>query len=127
MSNHGIGHAGWCAISALVFAAATASAQAGQANGQVSPNGSRADSPFATRAALTARANAADSAARLTKDRKVWEDNMAVLTGIRERLENGDFNVGDRIALRVANVPSLTDTFTVRGGRVLELPDIDRK
>ena len=110
---------------ALVFAAATVNAQAaGQANGQVTADGSRADSPFATRAGLTARANSADSAARATKDRKVWEDNMAALTGVRERLQNGDFNVGDRIALRVANVPALTDTFTVRGGRVLELPDI---
>jgi protein involved in polysaccharide export with SLBB domain len=80
--------------------------------------------PFATRDMLLARANAADSAARATKDRRVWEENAAEITTIRDRLQNGDFNVGDRIVLRVANVPALTDTFTVRGGRVIELPDI---
>jgi hypothetical protein len=125
MSKHGIASVACSAAAALVLAAAAASAQAsGQANGQVTTQGTRAESPFATRDMLLARANTVDSAARLTKDRKVWEDNVAELTSIRERLQNGDFNVGDRIALRVANVPSLTDTFTVRSGRVLELPDI---
>lgn len=84
----------------------------------------RVDAPFASRSALQARVMAADSAARHTNDHKVWEDNVAQMTSIRERLQDGDFNVGDRIALRVANVPALTDTFTVRGGRVIELPDI---
>ena len=113
------------ATAALALAAPVVSAQSGgQANGQVSAQTSRAEAPFATREMLQARIAAADSAARLTKDRKVWEDNVAELTSMRERLQNGDFNVGDRIALRVANVPSLTDTFTVRAGRVLELPDI---
>lgn len=43
---------------------------------------------------------------------------------IRTRLENGDFHVGDRIALVVANEPALTDTFTVRSGRQLTLPSV---
>ncbi|MDB4876559.1 MAG: hypothetical protein JWM41_3005 [Gemmatimonadetes bacterium] len=85
---------------------------------------SRTEAPFATRTSLESRASAADAAARNTGDRKVWEENVAQLTSIRERLRDGDFNVGDRVAVRVANVPALTDTFTVRGGRVLELPDI---
>jgi polysaccharide export outer membrane protein len=84
----------------------------------------RTDAPYATRAELLARANAADSAARNTNDHKVWEDNVADLNMIRDRLQNGDFNVGDRVVLRVANVAALTDTFPVRGGRSLELPDI---
>ena len=85
---------------------------------------SRTQEPFASRSSLEARASAADAAARNTPDRAVWEENVTKLTGIRERLRNGDFNVGDRVVLRVTNVPALTDTFTVRGGRVLELPDI---
>src|SRR6185437_1439873 len=80
--------------------------------------------PFATRSALEARVAAADAGARNASDRKQWADNVADLNSVRERLRDGDFNVGDRVVLRVANVPTLTDTFTVRGGRVLELPDI---
>jgi hypothetical protein len=101
----------WC----LMASALATSAAAAQ---------SRTEAPFATRASLESRAAAADAAARNTPDRKVWEENVAQLTSIRDRLRDGDFNVGDRIALRVANVPALTDTFPVRGGRVLELPDI---
>jgi polysaccharide export outer membrane protein len=41
-----------------------------------------------------------------------------------ERLTNGDFQVGDRIALAVQNEPTLTDTFTVREGQTLRLPNV---
>jgi len=100
------------ALLAVVIGAGAAGAQ------------TRVAAPFATRAILQARALAADSAARNTSDRKVWEENVADLNTIRERLQNGDFNVGDRVVLQVANVPTLTDTFPVRGGRMLELPNI---
>lgn len=43
---------------------------------------------------------------------------------IQRRLEEGDFRVGDRIALYVARETELTDTFAVRSGRVLTLPQI---
>ena len=43
---------------------------------------------------------------------------------IRARLEQGDFQVGDRIRLTVEGEPALTDTFRVEGGRVLNLPSI---
>ena len=36
----------------------------------------------------------------------------------------GDLHVGDRVILRVPGVPALTDTFVVRAGRVLELPQM---
>ncbi len=46
----------------------------------------------------------------------------------QERLANGDFQVGDRIALAVTDAgggePALTDTFTVREGQVLRLPNM---
>ena len=43
---------------------------------------------------------------------------------IRKRLDDGDFQVGDRIRLVVEGEPTLTDTFTVGPGRVLTLPAI---
>jgi protein involved in polysaccharide export with SLBB domain len=43
---------------------------------------------------------------------------------IRQRLEQGDIQQGDRILLRVENHPELSDTFTVSAGRKLLLPAI---
>jgi protein involved in polysaccharide export with SLBB domain len=43
---------------------------------------------------------------------------------IRRRLEEGDFQVGDRILLVVDGHEDLNDTFTVTAGRVLVLPSI---
>jgi len=43
---------------------------------------------------------------------------------VRERLRDGDFQVGDRIMLRVEGETALSDTFTVRGGREVLLPNI---
>jgi polysaccharide export outer membrane protein len=45
-------------------------------------------------------------------------------SAIRARLKDGDLQVGDRIILRVLEDSTLTDTFTVRAGRTVELPDI---
>jgi protein involved in polysaccharide export with SLBB domain len=45
-------------------------------------------------------------------------------TQLRERLEEGDFRVGDRILLLVENQPTLSDTFAVNLARELELPEI---
>lgn len=41
---------------------------------------------------------------------------------VRQRLEEGDFQVGDRVVLWVRNEEVLTDTFTVAAGRMLPLP-----
>lgn len=43
---------------------------------------------------------------------------------VRARLRDGDFQVGDRIRLAVAGESSLTDTFTVQTGRLIDLPNI---
>jgi protein involved in polysaccharide export with SLBB domain len=81
---------------------------------------------FATRTDLEAVADAAERQARddaidaATRDRKRLEGQS-----LRERLREGDFQVGDRIVLRVRGDSSLTDTFTVRAGRTLNLPNID--
>jgi len=41
---------------------------------------------------------------------------------LRNRLQNGDFQEGDRIVLVVQGNPALSDTLTVRAGKVLQLP-----
>ena len=43
---------------------------------------------------------------------------------VRERLAAGDFQVGDRVILRVLGDQRLTDTLLVHPGRVVTLPDI---
>lgn len=48
----------------------------------------------------------------------------ASLATVQTRLRDGDFREGDRIYLRVIEDPALTDSFTVRAGRRLELPNV---
>ena len=43
---------------------------------------------------------------------------------IRERLDRGDFQVGDQVVMYVENEPTLTDTFSVQPGQVLALPGL---
>jgi len=43
---------------------------------------------------------------------------------IRTRLRDGDFQVGDVIVLNVVGVAQFSDTFAVRAGRRLELPEV---
>lgn len=50
--------------------------------------------------------------------------NRAQAALVRQRLADGDFQPGDRISLTVQSETSLTDTFTVRAGRELQLPSI---
>ena len=66
--------------------------------------------------------------------RKELEDTLARLQGvrgtdarvrmIRDRLEHGDFQVGDQVFVRVVGEQHLTDTFVVEPGPVLHLPEI---
>lgn len=48
----------------------------------------------------------------------------ALLAMVQGRLRDGDFREGDRIYLRVVEEPTLTDSFTVRTGRQLILPNV---
>jgi protein involved in polysaccharide export with SLBB domain len=54
----------------------------------------------------------------------VRAEAAAAAAAVRDRLEHGDFQPGDRIFLRVDGHPTLTDTFTVAAGPALVLPDI---
>lgn len=71
--------------------------------------------------ALLARneAAAASAGSRAARARADADARM-----LRTRLEQGDFQVGDRILLTVEGHPELTDTFTVSDGRRLVLPVI---
>ncbi len=77
---------------------------------QGNPDARRAQTTRAELEALLARSgNALDPADRLM---------------LQQRLTDGDFQVGDRIALTVLQDPTLTDTFTVKEGRTITLPNI---
>jgi protein involved in polysaccharide export with SLBB domain len=62
-------------------------------------------------------------ASRASLEQVARGDGPAAVTA-QDRLTNGDFLVGDRIALTVAGEPTLTDTFTVREGQILSLPNL---
>lgn len=57
----------------------------------------------------------------LLKSGNVSDDEAAV---IRDRLKNGDFALGDRIVIHVLQEPTLNDTFAVKTGGVLVLPNL---
>jgi hypothetical protein len=78
----------------------------------------------ATRQELEQAARAAEQASTVTPDVKTRERLLSDATAIRQRLRNGDFLPGDRIYLVVLGDSALTDTFTVRGDRRLQLPNI---
>jgi protein involved in polysaccharide export with SLBB domain len=59
-------------------------------------------------------------AAQLERDPR----RRAEAAAIRARLREGDFRVGDAIVLNVVGVPAFSDTFPVRAGRVIQLPEV---
>ncbi len=46
------------------------------------------------------------------------------LMTVQQRLASGDFNIGSRILIEVQGDTTYSDTFTVRTGRVLQLPSL---
>jgi protein involved in polysaccharide export with SLBB domain len=50
--------------------------------------------------------------------------SAADLAAVQSRLANGDFAVGDKLAIQVLNEPTLSNTFTVSGDRTLLLPSL---
>ena len=55
------------------------------------------------------------------KDRDQARMSAATLN---ERLTNGDFQVGDRVLIYVQGQQTLSDTFTVREGQIVHLPNL---
>jgi protein involved in polysaccharide export with SLBB domain len=101
---------------AFLFAAAPAVAQA------PSPQTSR--SAQASREELMSLAAEAERQAGLANAQEARQQKLLEATELRERLRDGDFQVGDRIVLSVRGDSALTDTFVVRAGRTLSLPNI---
>ena len=87
-------------------------------------SGGASNPHFAKRATLEANAAAAESASAAATVEPLREAKRADAWLIRERLRMGDFHAGDRIALVVEGHSTLTDTFTVRAGRALSVPDL---
>lgn len=77
-----------------------------------------------SRAELEAMAAQADREAQAATDADVKQQKQAEANSLHDRLTNGDFHAGDRIALVVRGDSTLTDTVIVRGGRVIQLPNL---
>jgi protein involved in polysaccharide export with SLBB domain len=106
------------AFLALASVAVSASPLAAQtADGGIEPRAQ-------TRAEIEARAASIERGAVALADTAARRQRLAEADAMRARLRDGDFEVGDRVVLRVSGVPALTDTFTVAAGRVLRLPDL---
>ena len=105
-----------CAALVLILAASPSRAQ---------QPGSQANKVLVSRADLEALADQLEQTAQsgdFTAEVRSRARAQAAL--VRARLVAGDFQVGDRIALRVEQETLLTDTFTVRSGREVLLPGI---
>jgi hypothetical protein len=93
-------------IVALTALSAPISAQSGHASGL--------GRGLEERAALEAEARTAEA-----------EQRTAEASLLRMRLQRGDFQDGDRIVVRLLGGMTLSDTITVRGGKMLPLPKMD--
>lgn len=72
------------------------------------------------RQAEATRAQLESLYARLTPKERVYAEAVA----LKERLDEGDYQVGDRIILVVRGDTVLSDTFAVNTARAIELPNI---
>jgi len=92
----------------------------------------RAQTPTAPAPQRNAQATRADLEAQLAADRQAEalgspEERArrdAEIATLQQRLTQGDFQVGDKIVIYVAGQPALSDTFTVREGQMLRLPNL---
>lgn len=108
--------AGRLIVFATVFAAASTALSAQQPASR--------DTAAATRSQLEAQATQLEASAQTASDAKVRAADQQQAASIRQRLRDGDFQVGDRIALIVRGDSTLNDTAVVRSGRVIELKNI---
>lgn len=81
--------------------------------------------PEPTREQLESLAAQVEREAQQARTAEERARKQAEATTIRQRLQEGDFHVGDRIALVVRGGDStLNDTVVVRAGRLIQLPNI---
>ena len=84
----------------------------------------QAPSAQASREELTLLAADAERQAESAGNDETRQQKRFEASELRERLRDGDFQVGDRIVLSVRGDSALNDTFPVRAGRTLSLPNI---
>jgi polysaccharide biosynthesis/export protein len=77
-----------------------------------------------SRPELEAMAAQADREAQAATNEEVKRQKQAEAASLHDRVTNGDIHVGDRIALVVRGDSTLTDTVTVRSGRVIQLNNL---
>ncbi|MGH7713269.1 MAG: polysaccharide biosynthesis/export family protein [Gemmatimonadaceae bacterium] len=102
--RHGVG----LLLVAVAFVSARAQSSLGELRRQM------------TRAELQTALASYEKLAVSTNDKKVKEHAMGDAAAIRDRLRTGDFYPGDRILVRVLNDTTVSDTFTVKQGRVID-------
>lgn len=86
--------------------------------GQTSPPPTR--NAEASRAELEAQLAQAKQQTQTGSDKARDQARMTVAT-LNDRLTNGDFQVGDRVLIYVQGQQTLSDTFTVREGQIVQL------
>lgn len=52
------------------------------------------------------------------------DQSRMTAANLRDRLTNGDFQVGDRVLINVQGQQALSDTFTVREGQIIHFPNL---
>jgi protein involved in polysaccharide export with SLBB domain len=78
----------------------------------------------ATRDQLQALAVSTEQEAASAPDAAVRQQKQMQAATIRARLRDGDFDVGDRVFISVRGDSMVSDTVTVRAGRVIRLPNL---
>ena len=107
------------ALVAILVGTALANLDAQQVYRRVSQEG------FATRTELESLAAAADRAvATGTATGEARTSKEATSFAVRQRLREGDFQPGDRIAIVLDGAVKFGDTVIVRSGRTIILPDL---
>jgi protein involved in polysaccharide export with SLBB domain len=102
--------------SSLIVIALSFCFGAGESRAQLPTSG-----VLVTRAELNAEADRAEIAAA-GGDASQRSDNATLASAIRQRLRDGDFQVGDRIIVSITADSVRRDTVVVRSDRSLELP-----
>jgi protein involved in polysaccharide export with SLBB domain len=78
----------------------------------------------ATRAQLQELAIQTEQEASAASDNAVRQQKQMQVATIRARLRDGDFEVGDRVLLAIRGDSMISDTVTVRAGRIIKLTDL---
>ena len=77
-----------------------------------------------TRSELESEATALEQQAKSASNAATRTADQTQAAAIRERLRDGDFQVGDRIAILVRGDSTLSDTVVVRTGRTIQLKSL---